>query len=120
VFLTAIGADKMQIETSFCEAIRIAKEQKSVSLEKRAEASYAEYCDLAAKSTPIAMPNSWLANLDWTYSSYQISFRQVTVTHHIAFSRLGASITLVFNPGTPKKRTSSAPSDSYCESDSDS
>jgi hypothetical protein len=26
-----------------CEAIRIAKEQKSVSLEKRAEATYAEY-----------------------------------------------------------------------------
>src|SRR5262245_63590720 len=29
--------------SSFCEAIRIAKEQKSVSLEKRAEATYAEY-----------------------------------------------------------------------------
>ena len=43
VFLAAIGADEMQIEASFCEAIRIAKEQKSVSLEKRAEASYAEY-----------------------------------------------------------------------------
>jgi len=26
-----------------CEAIRIAKEQKSVSLERRAEATYAEY-----------------------------------------------------------------------------
>ena len=43
VFLTAIGADEVQIEASFCEAIRIAKEQKSVSLEKRAEATYAEY-----------------------------------------------------------------------------
>ena len=43
VFLTAMGADEMQIEASFCEAIRIAKEQKSVSLEKRAEATYAEY-----------------------------------------------------------------------------
>jgi tetratricopeptide (TPR) repeat protein len=43
VFLTAIGADETQIESSFCEAIRIAKEQKSVSLEKRAEATYAEY-----------------------------------------------------------------------------
>jgi Ser/Thr protein kinase RdoA (MazF antagonist) len=32
-----------QIEASFQEAIRIAKEQKSVSLEKRAEATYAEY-----------------------------------------------------------------------------
>ena len=43
VFLAAIGADETQIEASFCEAIRIAKEQKSVSLEKRAEATYAEY-----------------------------------------------------------------------------
>jgi len=43
VFLTAIGADETQIEASFAEAIRIAKEQKSVSLEKRAEATYAEY-----------------------------------------------------------------------------
>jgi predicted ATPase len=43
VFLTALGADEAQIEASFCEAIRIAKEQKSVSLEKRAEGTYAEY-----------------------------------------------------------------------------
>jgi tetratricopeptide (TPR) repeat protein len=43
VFLTAIGAEETQIEASFCEAIRIAREQKSVSLAKRAEASYTEY-----------------------------------------------------------------------------
>jgi predicted ATPase len=43
VFLTAIGADDAQIEASFQEAIRIAKEQKSISLEKRAEGTYAEY-----------------------------------------------------------------------------
>ena len=43
VFLAAIGTNEAQIEASFCEAIRIAKEQKSVSLEKRAEATYAEY-----------------------------------------------------------------------------
>jgi predicted ATPase len=43
VFLAAIGTDEAQIEASFCEAIRIAKEQKSGSLEKRAEATYAEY-----------------------------------------------------------------------------
>jgi len=43
VFLTALGADETQIEASFCAAIRIAKEQKSISLEKRAEATYAEY-----------------------------------------------------------------------------
>jgi hypothetical protein len=43
VFLTALGAEDTQIEASFSEAIRIAKEQKSISLEKRAEATYAEY-----------------------------------------------------------------------------
>ena len=43
MFLAAIGVDEIGTETSFCEAIRIAKEQKSVSLEKRAEATYAEY-----------------------------------------------------------------------------
>ena len=43
IFLAAIGAEETQIEGSFLEAIRIAKEQKSVSLEKRAEATYAEY-----------------------------------------------------------------------------
>ena len=43
VFLAAVGADETQIEASFCEAIRIANQQKSISLEKRAEATYAEY-----------------------------------------------------------------------------
>ena len=43
VFLASIGAEENQIQVSFCEAIRIAKEQKAVSLQKRAEASYAEY-----------------------------------------------------------------------------
>ena len=43
VFLAAMGADETQIEASFCAAISTAKEQKSVSLEKRAEATYAEY-----------------------------------------------------------------------------
>jgi predicted ATPase len=43
VFLAAIGAEEAEIETSFREAIRIAREQKSISLTKRAEASYAEY-----------------------------------------------------------------------------
>jgi hypothetical protein len=43
VFLTALGADETQIEASFQAAISTAKEQKSVSLQKRAEATYAEY-----------------------------------------------------------------------------
>ena len=43
VFLAAIGADETEIEGAFCEAIRIAKEQKSISLATRAEATYGEY-----------------------------------------------------------------------------
>jgi predicted ATPase len=43
VFLTAIGADETQIEASFCAAINTAREQKSISLAKRAVGTYAEY-----------------------------------------------------------------------------
>ena len=43
VFFAALGAEEFRIEAAFGEAIRIAKEQKSVSLEKRAEATFAEY-----------------------------------------------------------------------------
>jgi hypothetical protein len=43
VFLAALDADETQIEASFCEAIRVPKQQKAVSLTKRAEATYAEY-----------------------------------------------------------------------------
>jgi tetratricopeptide (TPR) repeat protein len=43
VFLASLGADETQIEASFCAAIRIAREQKSLSLEKRAEGTYAQY-----------------------------------------------------------------------------
>jgi tetratricopeptide (TPR) repeat protein len=43
VFLAAMGAEESQIEASSAAAIRIAHEQKSVSLEKRARATYAEY-----------------------------------------------------------------------------
>ena len=51
VFLTAIGGDETQIEASFCAAISTAKEQKSISLQKRAEATYAEYhCQKASRS----------------------------------------------------------------------
>jgi predicted ATPase len=43
VFLAAVGADEAEIEGAFSEAIRIAKEQKSISLATRTEATYAEY-----------------------------------------------------------------------------
>jgi hypothetical protein len=51
VFLTAIGADETEIEASFCEAIRTAREQKSVSLARRAEATCAEYCHQKASGS---------------------------------------------------------------------
>jgi predicted ATPase len=43
VFLTAMGADETLIGASFCDAISTANDQKSISLAKRAEATYAEY-----------------------------------------------------------------------------
>jgi hypothetical protein len=49
VFLATMGADGTQIEASFSAAIRMAIEQKSISLAKRAEASYAEYRQKGAR-----------------------------------------------------------------------
>ena len=43
IFLTAMDGDEMEIERAFQDAINTAKEQKSASLRKRAEATYAEY-----------------------------------------------------------------------------
>jgi adenylate cyclase len=43
VFLAALGADQTEVEAAFHEAIRIARQQKSFSLMKRAEASHAEH-----------------------------------------------------------------------------
>ena len=43
VFLADLGVNNAQIEASFHKAISTAKEQKSVSLEKRAEETYADY-----------------------------------------------------------------------------
>ena len=43
VFLAAIGNDQTQIEASFRAAIKIAQEQKSISLLRRAKESYAEW-----------------------------------------------------------------------------
>jgi tetratricopeptide (TPR) repeat protein len=51
VFLTALGTEQAQIDASFCEAIRIAKQQKAVSLTKRTEATYAEYLDQKANAS---------------------------------------------------------------------
>ena len=43
VFLAAMGANETQIEAAFCEAIRTAKEQKSISLERRLDETHGEY-----------------------------------------------------------------------------
>jgi hypothetical protein len=43
VFLATLGANEAQIEASFHEAIRIAREQKSIALATRAESTHAEY-----------------------------------------------------------------------------
>jgi tetratricopeptide (TPR) repeat protein len=52
VFLAAVGADHTQTEASFRTAISTAKRQKSLSLEKRAKGSYAEYCRQKASAAP--------------------------------------------------------------------
>ena len=51
VFLAALGAEETAVEASFSEAVRIAKEQKSISLEKRAERTYAEYRQRKGKAS---------------------------------------------------------------------
>jgi predicted ATPase len=43
VFLAGMSADETQIETSFGEAVSMAKQQKAILLEKRAETTYAGY-----------------------------------------------------------------------------
>jgi predicted ATPase len=43
VVLAVMGAEETEIESSFSEAIRVAKQQKSILWAKRAEATYAEY-----------------------------------------------------------------------------
>jgi predicted ATPase len=43
VLLAALGSDEAKIEASFREAIRTAKDQRSISLTKRAEATHTEY-----------------------------------------------------------------------------
>jgi predicted ATPase len=47
LFLGCIGADEPQILGAFCDAMRIASEQKSISLERRAQATYTEYLELS-------------------------------------------------------------------------
>ncbi|HEU4678207.1 MAG TPA: hypothetical protein VFS35_01720, partial [Terrimicrobiaceae bacterium] len=43
VFLAALGAEDARIASSFRDAMRTARDQKSISLERRAEQAYADY-----------------------------------------------------------------------------
>jgi serine/threonine protein kinase/tetratricopeptide (TPR) repeat protein len=51
VFLATLGSDETRIEASLRQAIKTAREQKSVSFTKRAEATYAEYCRQKASAS---------------------------------------------------------------------
>jgi hypothetical protein len=44
VFLAGMGVDEAEVETLFCQAIKIATKQKSISLRERAEATREKYC----------------------------------------------------------------------------
>jgi len=57
-----LDVDEAQIEEAFREAIRIAKEQKSVSLAARAEASYAEYLSQKCNTERLAGSGYLLAS----------------------------------------------------------
>jgi hypothetical protein len=65
VFLTTIGAGEAQIEASFRLAIETAREQKSTSLAKRAEATYSEYC--RQKGRPLGLHACRLSLLDQNF-----------------------------------------------------
>jgi predicted ATPase len=43
IFLIELGAEETRIEEAFAKALKIAKQQKSVALAARAEATYAKY-----------------------------------------------------------------------------
>jgi predicted ATPase len=65
VFLTTMGAEETQIEASFRAAITTAREQKSTSLAKRAEATYSEY--RSQKGRPLGWHGSRLTLLDHNF-----------------------------------------------------
>jgi hypothetical protein len=58
VFLAATGANETEVEATFSAAIRTARDQKSTSLEKRAEGTYAKS---HAKSEGVR--RTWISNL---------------------------------------------------------
>ena len=58
VFLASAGGIDAEIDALFRAAISTAKQQKSLSFEKRAEATYAEYC--SPKSNRLNGGQGWL------------------------------------------------------------
>ncbi len=104
-----------KVEASFREAIRTAKEQKSVSLEKRGEASYAEYrrrkevalsqlhCSQIAKKSGWSTfhsdcPNSWVL-LTKLESQLTLFWRKLS----LAFIGTRFSDLTVLRPPSPPK-----------------
>ena len=67
VFPPTLGAEATQIGASFQAAIRIASEQKSISMKKRAEATYAQYRAQRAKASGVQdlrLPLDYSLNLN--------------------------------------------------------
>lgn len=60
IFLATLDTEEAQAESSFRDAIRIAQHQKSISLLKRAEATYAEYCSRKGNRHPVFNPSDVL------------------------------------------------------------
>jgi serine/threonine protein kinase len=91
VFLASIGADEAQVDASFCAAIRTAKEQKSISLAKRAEASYAECRHRKQDARLIAISSSGFMNGQVPCKAYNSEFEPVSGGHPTTFSHLSSS-----------------------------
>ena len=81
-----MGAEETQIEASFCAAINTAKQQKAVSLEKRAEATYAEYRRQKASEAGgcgVRLPLWYFPATPWVqWTLYRIRIGQQPLTEH--------------------------------------
>ncbi|MBV9998318.1 MAG: protein kinase [Verrucomicrobia bacterium] len=60
LFLATLGADEARITASFCNAVQIAKRQRSIPLMNRAEATYAEYRSRKGRKHPVFTPSDVL------------------------------------------------------------
>ena len=78
-----------QIETSFCETIRIASEQKSISLKKHAEATFAEYRPhVVQQSAAVAEPVDAATGYLW-YSQTLLKEKGAQALDHAIYGKFG-------------------------------